>query len=268
MGFEAYRQAAGSVGQSQVQNGYVDLSTAQTVGGVKTFSSQVVVPSSAGLRFAGDADSDLNWDATKGIYFRIDGSERLRVTVGNTLQVVSPVGAAAAILNLSNTAGGFSVFAGSGTPEGVVSAGFGAEYTDLATGRFYSKRTTSGNTGWVQIDRCESGTYTPTGTAVSNVDSVTPSPSHFVRVGNTVVQSGRLGIDATAAGVASVRLSLSVASAFSASNEATGTVTGIALNASGNRVEAETTNDQLLITVDTTSTANQVVWYSCAYTVV
>jgi len=42
-----------------------------------------------------------------------------------------------------------SLYSGSGSPEGVVTAAVGSKYTDTATGDSYSKRTGNGNTGWV-----------------------------------------------------------------------------------------------------------------------
>jgi len=41
-----------------------------------------------------------------------------------------------------------TLFAGSGSPEGVVTAAPGSIYTDTATGNLYKKVTGTGNTGW------------------------------------------------------------------------------------------------------------------------
>lgn len=49
----------------------------------------------------------------------------------------------------SGAAPGAALYVGSGSPEGVVTAAPGSRYTDTATGDSYSKRTGTGNTGWV-----------------------------------------------------------------------------------------------------------------------
>jgi hypothetical protein len=50
------------------------------------------------------------------------------------------------------------------------------------------------------IQPTESGTYTPTGVAVNNVDGVTTYLAQYMRVGNTVTVSGRVDYDPTGAG--------------------------------------------------------------------
>lgn len=42
-----------------------------------------------------------------------------------------------------------SLYSGSGSPEGVVTAAVGSIYTDTATGNLYKKQSGVGNTGWV-----------------------------------------------------------------------------------------------------------------------
>ena len=57
-----------------------------------------------------------------------------------------------------------------------------------------------------------SGTYTPTGAAVSNVDAVIPSYASYIRVGDIVTVYGRVNIDATAgATITSATLTLPIA---------------------------------------------------------
>jgi len=63
----------------------------------------------------------------------ITGAGRWRLVAGTT----------------SGAAPGAGLYVGSGSPEGVVTATPGSKYTDTATGDSYSKRTGTGNTGWV-----------------------------------------------------------------------------------------------------------------------
>lgn len=70
-----------------------------------------------------------------------------------------------------------------------------------------------------------SGTYTPTQVSTNtNVDSVTFSANQYMRVGNTVTVSGQITIDATTATTDTVvKMSLPIASNFSASRNLGGT---------------------------------------------
>lgn len=68
-------------------------------------------------------------------------------------------------------------------------------------------------------DLLRDGTYTPTITPVTNVDATTAFGAQFLRVGNSVVVSGVIDIDATVAGVlTSVGFSLPIASDLSGIN--------------------------------------------------
>lgn len=66
------------------------------------------------------------------------------------------------------------------------------------------------------------GTYTPTPTLVTNLDSVTPGVWRYIRVGNQVYCSGPLVFDPTAAGNVTLRLSLPIASDFTVASDLSG----------------------------------------------
>jgi len=68
------------------------------------------------------------------------------------------------------------------------------------------------------------GNYTPTGTGVTNIDSVTPGEANYIRVGSSVFVSFYAAADPTAAGGATTvfRLSLPIASDLSATNHLSG----------------------------------------------
>ena len=67
-----------------------------------------------------------------------------------------------------------------------------------------------------------SGTYTPTLTAIVNVSGSTAYPMQYMRVGNTVTVSGRVDITATGAGVIDLSVSLPIASTLAASYQVAG----------------------------------------------
>ncbi|MEM1225964.1 MAG: hypothetical protein AAGJ40_09705 [Planctomycetota bacterium] len=85
-----------------------------------------------------------------------------------------------------------SRFANTGSPEGVVDADFGSEYTDLSTGDKYLKKTASGsNTGWELMT---------TGSGTTNL-SVTPSPTNVVVASSSGTDATLPLSDATNAGL-------------------------------------------------------------------
>lgn len=168
-------------------------------------------------------------------------------------------------LTTTGTIAGAMLKSGSGSPEGVTTASVGAIYRDTTNGTLYEKRTGSGNTGWVLIDRCESGTYTPTGTVLTNLDSVTPGVCRYIRVGDQVIVSGTVTVDPTASGNISFALSLPIASAFTTATQASGMVsagsstTGVAYS--------DATNDRVEFFQNNTSSASYDVRFTFAYTV-
>lgn len=67
-----------------------------------------------------------------------------------------------------------------------------------------------------------SGTYTPTLTDVNNSSSTTSLPAHYIRVGNEVTVTGRIGATSTAAGTMQIAISLPIASALTTTEDASG----------------------------------------------
>jgi len=79
-------------------------------------------------------------------------------------------------------------------------------------------------TGTLSGTNVLSGTYTPTLTNGTNMAASTAYPLQYLRVGNTVIVGGYVGIDTTSAGATatSMRMSLPIASNFTASTDAGG----------------------------------------------
>jgi hypothetical protein len=109
--------------------------------------------------------------------------------------------------------------------------------------------------------------WQPTATNVTNLDASSASFANYAVVGTTVMISGQMTLDPTATGSIVVRFTLPVASDFTAARQAAGVVS------SSNRTivgtfNADTTNDQILITADATTTASTTVQFSGTYALI
>lgn len=140
----------------------------------------------------------------------------------------------------------------------------------------------NGVSGWVCVSAGSPGTWgtlptvnnqtigagwQPTLTNITNLDSSSASFSNYARVGNTVVVSGQLTLDPTATGSISLRMTLPVAMDFTASRQAAGVVSS-STGAIVGSFNADTTNDQILITANATTTSSTIVQFSGTYALV
>ncbi len=82
-----------------------------------------------------------------------------------------------------------------------------------------------------------SGTYTPTLTAVTNVAGLTAYSCQFMRVGNVVTVSGRIGVDPTSTGQTVFGVSLPIGSNIGAITD----IGGVAVESSGSTAFAPQT---------------------------
>lgn len=117
------------------------------------------------------------------------------------------------------------------------------------------------------VVRSLSGTYTPTVSNTTNVDSSTARPNQYFRVGDTVTVSGEVDVDPTAALTTSFELSLPIASNFSATDNAGG---GGGVNYStvpGVLVRAVAANDTVQLIYLAGATGSADVHYSYTYLV-
>lgn len=172
----------------------------------------------------------------------------------------------AADLTTTGTITTATLKAGSGSPEGVTTAGVGAIYRDTTNGKLYQKRTGSGNTGWVLHERCEASTYTPTGTTITNLDSITPQLATYTRVGDIVTVTGACTIDPTASGNITGDLSLPIASDFGAASDLSGLV--IAGQLYIGIIVGNATNDRASVTMSNTITTSYAFRYFFQYRVI
>lgn len=112
----------------------------------------------------------------------------------------------------------------------------------------------------------DSGSYTPTGTGVANVDSVTPGLATYIRVGDIVSVAGFMSVNHTAnADATVVRLSLPIASDLAAQDDLGGAC-GAEDNLGG-MVEADDTNNEALFRWEAPTSALRFVAYSYQYRV-
>ena len=104
----------------------------------------------------------------------------------------------------------------------------------------------SNGTTWLAGAVIASGEWTPTATAVDNLDSITAGKCRYQRIGSIVFVSGTVVIDTTANNPTRFRLTLPIASNFANSQDASGTVSFENANIYGlMQISGDTTNDAL-----------------------
>lgn len=151
-----------------------------------------------------------------------------------------------------------------GSPEGSVTAGVGAICRDTTNGYLWQKESGTGNTGWRIIG--VAGTYTPTGTVVTNLDSVTPGVFRYARIGNTVFVAGTATVDPTASGAINFGLSLPFASNLATTDDLSGQANTSSLSGV---CQSDTTNDRADVLVGAnTSTSSYSLRISFSYRVI
>ena len=95
----------------------------------------------------------------------------------------------------------------------------------LGTNTFVGNQAVTGNTtitGTLSATNLLSGRYTPSITNGTNIASTNAYPLSYMRVGNIVFVGGFIGVDTTATGASSLRISLPIASNFTSSTDAGG----------------------------------------------
>lgn len=100
------------------------------------------------------------------------------------------------------------------------------------------------------------GTYTPTLTIVTNLDSVTPLLSFYNRRGNQVTVHGKFNADPTAGANTAFRMSLPIASDLAAEQDVAGVAFGGNTTAEGARIFADATNNEATVQWLATTTVN------------
>lgn len=118
----------------------------------------------------------------------------------------------------------------------------------------------------IDVGEITSGTYTPTLTDVTNIDSTTAYELQYLRVGATVTVSGKIDIDATSAAASEVGVSLPVASNFASDGQCAGSLHGE--DGDDGWIKGDATNDRCSINIVHNGTASQTYWFSFTYQVI
>lgn len=115
-----------------------------------------------------------------------------------------------------------------------------------------------------------SGTYTPTGTAVANLDSVTPAVCSWLRTSDRVVVSGQVTVDFTAAAATQSewRLTLPIASNFGATVDANGSGGNASANGAPLFINADTTNDAFFFRTFAPNTTSNIFSFIVMYRII
>lgn len=138
----------------------------------------------------------------------------------------------------------------------------------VASGKGFSVARTAVTSPVANDGNVYSGTYTPTTTDVTNLDSSSAATAQYMRVGDVVTVSGQVTVDPTATGLVQLGISLPVASNFSANEQLGGVGQSSAVNGQSAAIRADTTNDRAQLAWITTDTASRTMAFTFTYLVV
>lgn len=114
-----------------------------------------------------------------------------------------------------------------------------------------------------------SGVYTPTLTNVANLDGTTAFQCQYTRMGDNVVVSGGLNVDATLAGVSTqVGISLPISSNFGSVLDCAGTAAAPGVAGQCAAIKADTTNDRAQLEFMSGSLANNAMFFIFMYRII
>lgn len=103
----------------------------------------------------------------------------------------------------------------------------------------------------------EAGFYTPSLTNVANLDALTSTNMHYLRIGSQVFMSGTFAVDPTATASTSFRISLPFASDFTSNSDAHGAIVGMSTSTGRTLLaNADTTNNEILFSGSTNHTVS------------
>ena len=192
--------------------------------GIFSSAADVINFAVGGTSIAGFTADGLGVGTTATANYRIDVSGTIRSIGGETTS-----GYGLRVLNATQNGGG-ALTANAGVNGGVAltaDAGnvtIGSRFVFLNDGRIYGSdlHNNAGSVSGAATQFIASGTYTPTGTGVNNVTTLTPRKAQWMRVGNVVTVSGLVTVDPTGGALCSFRLSLPIASNFTTGYECAG----------------------------------------------
>lgn len=114
----------------------------------------------------------------------------------------------------------------------------------------------------------DSGSYTPTLTNVSNLDSSVAFQCQYLRVGSVVTVSGKVDVDPTATGIAVLGISLPIASDFGSAEDCGGCAGPSAVGGEAAAILADSTNNRAQFQFVAANTANHSFFFTFAYRII
>lgn len=112
------------------------------------------------------------------------------------------------------------------------------------------------------------GTYTPTLTNVANLDASAAYQCQYLRLGNTVMVSGKVDVDPTAGAATQLGISLPVASNFGAAEDCAGAAAASGIAGQSAAIIADTTNDRAEMQWIAVNLTNQPMYFTFGYQVI
>lgn len=192
-------------------SGYVDVTTAQSIAGLKTFSQTT------------SRITNFNSTNASGGYYALQKSGADQFYIGNS----ESLGGTSNNIDLYAVSGkGFNIYTNANaSPSVTISSTGEATFSSLAgTGDRVVIANSSGTLS--TSNTITSGTYTPTASNAQNAGTITAYGHQYTRIGNIVTVSGVVQYTTTASGVVSaIEITLPFSTTFTSTLEATGTAT-------------------------------------------
>jgi hypothetical protein len=119
----------------------------------------------------------------------------------------------------------------------------------------------------LQGGQLAAGTYTPTLTNVTNLDSSTAYQCQYTRIGGSVTVSGKVDVDPTAAVATELGISLPVVSNFGADEDCAGVAHSQTADEGGG-ISADTANDRAALKWIAAGTTSRTLYFTFTYQVI
>ena len=112
------------------------------------------------------------------------------------------------------------------------------------------------------------GVWSPTLTNVTNIAASTTYDGQYLRVGATVVCSGRVDVDVTLAVATELGISLPIASNLGASEDCSGSATILATTTEPAAIQGDTGNNRASLQYIATDLGNTAIFYTFTYQII
>jgi hypothetical protein len=116
----------------------------------------------------------------------------------------------------------------------------------------------------IQVNGLMSGTYTPTLTNLTNIDTSTAMLSQWIKIGDIVIVAGSLQVDATAAGAFTLNMTLPIASEIAATTDVGGSF-GSGSADRGGRIEGVIAANEAIFRGNTSGASNSTYGFTFSY---